>query len=110
MEQYKFSQYNIVIDIDEKYKTIYNSYSGGIVKLENNVYSDFKSRTFLLNDIACGQELLENGFIVNSYVDEYNKVKMHLESTLCDRLQEIVSYVIAPILLRTICLTKLKLL
>lgn len=98
MDKYKFSKYNITLNTDEQYTLIYNCYSGGIIKLENDVYWKIIKDNFLLKDIKYGQELLANGFIVNSHVDEFNRVKMQLESVLNEKWQETVSYVIAPTL------------
>lgn len=98
MKMYKSSQYNIAVCENDHFTILYNCYSGGIIKLENEIYKKIKNSNFLLNDIKYGKELLENGFIVNKQVNEFNKVKMKLEAALSDKWQESVLYVIAPTL------------
>ena len=98
MKHFKYSQYNIVVCDNNRYITLYNSYSGAIVKLEKEVFEAIKAGNFLLSDVLYGQELLDNGFIVNSQINEFNRAKAQIESVLTDSWQETVSYVIAPTL------------
>lgn len=98
MEYYKFSQYNIVVGSDEQYTILYNSYSGGIIKLENETYRQLTESKNVDKDALYAKELIENGFFVNSKVDEYQKVKLQLEQAINGSHQTTISYTIAPTL------------
>lgn len=98
MQKYKFSQFNIVIDQDENYATIYNCYNSGIIKLENEILEQIKKGDFILENIRFGAQLLENGYIVNCNINEFQRVKTRLEEVIQDHKQDMLSYVIAPTL------------
>lgn len=98
MEKYKFSKYNILLKTDNKHTTIYNCYSGGIIKLENDVFRYILENGEVNSIVKYGKELIENGFLVNSNVDEYSKAKLQIERAMNSDNQSTVSYTIAPTL------------
>lgn len=98
MEKYKFSQYNIVIDQDDQYTTIYNCYTGGIIKLENDAYNFLVKNSEVDDTVLFADELICQGYLINSKIDEYNRVKIQLDNTINAPNQSVVSYVIAPTL------------
>lgn len=96
--KYEYSIYNIPITQDEHTVTLYNCYSGGIVQLEKDVFDSIKDKDFLLDDVKYGNELKNNGYIVNNQIDEFRRAKMQIETTIANHMQKAVSYVIAPTL------------
>lgn len=96
--KYKFSLFNIPVERDKQFTTIYNCYTSGIIKLENEIFDMIQEGDFLLEDIKYGVQLLENGYIVNSKIDEFQRVKTKLERTIQNQIQDTLSYVIAPTL------------
>ncbi len=95
-KRYKQSQYNIVVSQDENYTVIYNSYSGGIVKLENDVYMALIKEEF--EKIKYFEELKKREFIVDVSINEFNKVNSLIRQKSDNYLPETVTYVIAPTL------------
>lgn len=98
MTKYKESQYNILVEQDEEGVVLYNCYSGGIIQLENKAYESIQQTEFCIDSVLYGRELLQNGFIVNANINEFQRVKTQIESTISNHNQEMISYVIAPTL------------
>lgn len=72
---YKFSFYNIIVpdNTESKYVTIFNSASEAIIKLEKDIYNHIASGVFN-ETIPYFNDLVKQGIIVPSEVDEYEKV------------------------------------
>ena len=98
MIRYKESKYNLLVNQNERFSILYNCYNGGIIQLENQVYELLKQSNFFIESIPYGNDLLRNGFIVNSSIDEFQRVKTEIETTIRNRNQDMISYVIAPTL------------
>lgn len=98
MKRYNSSQYNILVAQNDEFSILYNCYSGGIIQLENKAYESIQQNEFDIDAVPYGNELLKNGFIVNSNVNEFQRVKTQIESTINSHNQDIISYVIAPTL------------
>jgi hypothetical protein len=73
--KYCGSFYNIVIRESDTYTYLYNSYSGGIAKLERNVF-DLVSNSILDDENKCDHfdALLAQGFIKPVQLDEFNHI------------------------------------
>lgn len=98
MQKFKQSIYNVFIDQDNKYTTIYNSFSGGIIKLENNVYSILQGGLFNKNQVKYFNELINGGYIVLDQIDEYKRVIALHENFNLNSNPNTVSYVLVPTL------------
>lgn len=97
-KRYKQSQYNIVVYRDKDYTILYNSFSGGIVKLKNSVYSKLSESDFIYDTFPFFYQLKKGGYVTDEFMNEFNRVHelMHMQSSNCFPKQ--VTYVIAPTL------------
>ena len=99
MKKYKFSKYNIILKENENNVIIYNCYRGGIIKLEKNIYDLISKSNLSLNDIGeHAQSLLNDGYIVDCNIDEYQKCKSIKEEKIMADSPEIVTYIFDPTL------------
>ena len=94
---YKYSKYNIVIDKSDLDIVLYNIYSGGLVKIEKQVFDLINNADNITNKIPYFEQLIKNGFIVNKNLDEYQRVKKCFEEMQLMQ-PKTYSYVIAPTL------------
>ena len=90
----KLSQYNIEIEKNEHFVVLHNTYTGAVVKLDNDTYTHFKTK------IECKHPtfhaLKANGFIVSEEVDEYAKVQHELNLDISNPMDKALNVVIAP--------------
>lgn len=98
MKTYVSSKYNIIIDENINEVTIYNSYRGGIVKLEKNLYDLISSDKTLEEIGEYAGALLEDGYIVSNDTDEYQRCKIRKEEKTLHPFPETITYIIAPTL------------
>lgn len=97
MENYKASQFNIIVEKDEMNSILYNCYSGGIIKIENEFLQCIEKSLISKLDNKIITQLFNNGFIVSKNIDEYRRVKNEFQMNLNTK-QNMVTYVIAPTL------------
>lgn len=97
-KKYKFSIYNILIESNKESVIIYNTYTGGIIRLDREIYEYCNNNIFEEGSIKYFKELFDNGYIVNCKINEYQKVKTFIEYSINDAEISTVSYVIAPTL------------
>lgn len=98
MQYFKPSIYNVFIEQDKEYTTIFNSFSGGIIKLENEIYTVLKNGLFTKNQINYFDELIKGGYIVLKDIDEYRRVYILHENYNMNPNPTTVSYVLVPTL------------
>lgn len=93
---YKNSMYNIVINKDENYTMIWNSFNGAIIKLENEIAQQLLNNK-ISSDLKYFNDLLETGIIIEENIDEYLMVK-EKEQEILQQEQNKMSIVITPTL------------
>ena len=99
---YKYSQYNIVIENfkerDSEYVILFNSYSGGILKLEKSIFNNiYRGEISQLKQNDLGV-LIKGGYILDENINEFNRVKNRYALECINQKPEKVNYVIAPTL------------
>lgn len=97
MEKFKASLFNLIVEKDELNTVLYNCYSGGIIKIENELIQYIEKSLISQLDDKIVDQLLNNGFIVSKDIDEYRRVKNEFQMNLNTK-QNMVTYVIAPTL------------
>lgn len=97
--QYNSSYYNIVLKEIDGYVYIYNSYSGALCKLEEDVYRLIHNSVLDDND-KCKyfDDLLKQGFIKPVDMNEYNRIILTERIAVLSNPKNSISYVIAPTL------------
>lgn len=94
METYKCSKYNILIEETDSGVTLWNSYNGSIIQLEKEIYTEIIKGN-INNKFKNFNELLNNGFIVSEFSNEYEVIK-EAEKNIINKANEHLSIVIAP--------------
>ena len=99
---YKYSQYNIVIENfkerDSENVILFNSYSGGILKLEKSIFNNiYRGEISQLKQNDLGV-LIKGGYILDENINEFNRVKNRYALECINQKPEKVNYVIAPTL------------
>lgn len=98
MKKYKPSQYNIIVNQDENETILYNTFSGGIMQLDNTVYQKLYERDFIYDSFPYFEELKRDGYVVDAAINEFNRVNSLMRELNNNIYPEKVSYVIAPTL------------
>ena len=95
--KYNASDYNIIIEENEDYVYLYNSFSGAFAKLEKEIYNSIAS-TVIDDAYPCSyfNDLQEQGFIKPVDLDEYNKIITTERYAMYEDGRSGVSFVIAP--------------
>ncbi len=95
--KYNVSKYNIVVEEDENYVFLYNSFTGAFVKLEQAVYKSIVDE--VIDDTSpClyFKELKEQGFLKPVELNEYNKIITNAKQAMYEKNTDSLSLVIAP--------------
>lgn len=95
MMQYKKSKYNVLVNRNNEYSLLFNSFSGSFIELDSNEYAQYLNNNFSNDTLK--QTLINQGFLISQKTDEYNKVVFY-EHRLIFRETERLSFVIAPTL------------
>lgn len=66
--------YNIVIDRTDEFVYLFNSYTGAFSELTKEVFDEINEKSNIASGIQYFDELREEGFIVPSLLDEYNRI------------------------------------
>lgn len=95
--KFKFSQYCINVSEDSDKYVLYNTVTGGIIKLEKGIYDRFKQRFFEEKEINFFDDLRKEHFVVPECQDEFQLIR-HNEINLQQNIASVdtLSYVIAP--------------
>lgn len=96
---FKLSQYTILVEQSEDWVILFNSFTGSVIKLEITTYNKISDGYFDKESTPYFDALVNQGFIVHSSTDEYNKLQLLLRQKLQHSAPETLSYVIAPTLL-----------
>ncbi len=92
---YKYSRYNVVIDKSKESVYLFNSYTGAFSELTNELYKKIYTNTNITSDVDFFDTLLEEGFIVPTLQNEYNKIIAHEKESMFKQNSETVTDVIA---------------
>ncbi len=98
MNTYKYSKYNVLIDTDNENVILFNSFSGGIIKLELKLYDNLVNNHFSNLKSQEIETLVQGGYIVQSDFDESHRVERLFQNECLNPKPELVTYVIAPTL------------
>lgn len=71
---YKYSCYNLMIEENDEYSYIFNSFTGAFCELTNYLYNMIVNNDDISSDVEYFDSLLEEGIIVPSQLDEYNRI------------------------------------
>lgn len=93
--EYKFSKYNLIVDKTAESVLVYNSYTGSFCELNNSLYSTISGKSGLSSAIEHFNSLEEEGIIVPSCLDEYNRVIALEQERLYDKDPKSIYIVIA---------------
>lgn len=96
--KYRLSKYTIKVDEDSENAILYNTFSGGIVKLSIKEYMEINSGSLDEQEITHFSGLKTQGLIVYEGTDEYLKMREVAKNIQQNDKIDTLSYVIAPTL------------
>lgn len=96
MIKYKYSKYNTIIKKINDLRYIYNTFTGSLCELEDEIYQKIKGEAVSKDELFCAERLIEQGIIVSEKIDETQQILDLEKAEMYNSNPSQLTYVIVP--------------
>lgn len=96
--EYKYSQYNLIIEKNNEFYYIFNSLSGAFVEIKTSLFQQIYNKDNISPTIEFFDSLISQGIVKDKQINEYEQVLAFEKSRMYNKFPDSMHYVIAPTL------------